>query len=37
MTLLSRIGPADITVRRSAFDREDLKPYWRLEKKATFL
>ena len=27
---------SDITVRRSAVDREDLKPYWN-HKKATFL
>ena len=28
---------SDTTVRRSAVDREDLKPYWKSEKKATFL
>ena len=28
---------SDITVRRSPVDREDLKPYWKSEKKTTFL
>ena len=28
---------SDTTVRRSAIDREDLKPYWKSEKKTTFL
>ena len=28
---------SDTTVRRSVVDREDLKPYWKSEKKATFL
>ena len=28
---------SDTTVRRSAVDLEDLKPYWKSEKKATFL
>ena len=28
---------SDGTLRRSTVDREDLKPYWKLEKKATFL
>ena len=28
---------SDTTVRRSAVDREDLKPHWKSEKKATFL
>ena len=27
----------DTTVRRSAVDPENLKPYWKSEKKATFL
>ena len=27
---------SDTTVRRSAVDREDLKPYWKSEKKAHF-
>ena len=27
----------DTTVRRFAVGQEDLKPYWKLEKKATFL
>ena len=28
---------SDTTVRRSAVDREDLKPHWKSEKKATVL
>ena len=28
---------SDATVRRSAVDWEDLKPYWKLKKKTTFL
>ena len=28
---------SDATVRRSAVDREDLKPYWKLEKGHIFL
>ena len=28
---------SDTTVRRSAIDREDIKPYWKSEKKVTFL
>ena len=28
---------ADITVKRSAVDQEDLKPYWKLEKMDTLL
>ena len=32
LTILS-----DTAVRRSAVDREDLKPYWKSEKKTTFL
>ena len=27
---------SDTIVRRSAVDREDLKPYWKLEKKPDF-
>ena len=29
--------PSDTAVARSAVDREDLKPYWKSEKKVTFL
>ena len=28
---------SDTTVRRSTVDREDLKPYWKSEKKIAFL
>ena len=28
---------SDTTVRRSAVDQEDLKPYWTSEKNATFV
>ena len=27
---------SDATVRKSAVDREDLKPYWKLEKRSQF-
>ena len=27
---------SDTTMRRFAVDREDLKPYWKSEKRATF-